>query len=185
MTWRALSLLSLSLTLGLGGCFGGDKDDEDDDEEESDGDDGADGGADGADGGGGSGGSDDLTGLGASIASGTITEGEGSYDNCNGGTGDEAFRGWIAPSSGTMYIDTYGSTYDTVLAVHVGDLNGEQVLCNDDWISTSSGGTFSATAGQRYVIVVDAYDRTDSGTWVLNLFDSEPSYWSGGGDSGF
>ena len=79
MRWRALSLLSLSLTLGLGGCFGGDKDDEDDDEEESDGDDGADGSADGADGGGGSGGSDDLTGLGAGIASGTITEGEGSY----------------------------------------------------------------------------------------------------------
>lgn len=78
---------------------------------------------------------------------------------------------WTAPSDGTVVFDTFGSDYDTTLAVYTGATVGGLGLIarNDD----SGGGyqsqiSMTATAGQTYHIQVDGYAK-NSGSISLNL----------------
>lgn len=63
-----------------------------------------------------------------------------------------------APSAGSVTVDTFGSTFDTVLAVYTGNAVGSLTLVgsNDDTApGTQSQVTFTAEANKRYRIAVD------------------------------
>jgi len=81
---------------------------------------------------------------------------------------DQTFT-WTAPASGTYQIDTNGSAFDAVLAVHRGDLSGPLAGCDDD-----SGEERAALvqvdveACESLVIVVDGWN-TREGDFSLNI----------------
>ncbi|HZQ82477.1 MAG TPA: VCBS repeat-containing protein [Gaiellaceae bacterium] len=67
---------------------------------------------------------------------------------------------WQAPSSGSVSVDTFGSSFDTLLGVYTGSSVSslKAVATNDD----ANGGvqsrvTFTAKSGTTYMIAVDGY----------------------------
>ena len=89
---------------------------------------------------------------------------------------------WVAPSTGVATFDTFGSGFDTVLAVYTGPSVDAltPVASNDDalgWKWTSQAG-FPVSAGTTYYIAVDGYNDGTSGpakgTFSLN-WDLTPS----------
>ena len=79
---------------------------------------------------------------------------------------------FTAPATGTVTVNTFGSSYDTILAAYTGTCGGFSLLpggCNDD----SSGAlqsrvSFQATAGVTYYIMATAYTN-NSGTLTFSL----------------
>ena len=64
---------------------------------------------------------------------------------------------WVAPTTGRATIDTFGSSFNTVLAVYTGaDLNTlVPLVSNDDSGGSQSEVTFATIAGVTYYIAVD------------------------------
>lgn len=65
---------------------------------------------------------------------------------------------FVAPSAGTLTVDTFGSSYDTVLAVFTGErgaLTGQ--ACNDDSSGGQSQVTLSVAEGKTYFIEAASY----------------------------
>jgi hypothetical protein len=91
--------------------------------------------------------------------------------SCGGGGAsapDYAYQ-WTAPSAGTYTIDTFGSSFDTVLYVRNATCGGPELACNDDASGVlQSQVTVTLAAGQTIIIVVDGY-RTNSGTFSLRI----------------
>jgi Ca2+-binding RTX toxin-like protein len=83
---------------------------------------------------------------------------------------DSVWYEWRAPADGTVTINTFGSNYDTSLAVYTGSevnsLTG--VASNDDYLSLQSRVNFSVEAGQTYNIAVDGFGASQ-GSVNLNL----------------
>jgi len=78
---------------------------------------------------------------------------------------------WTAPATGTVTINTLGSSFDTILAVYLGNsiLNLSNLISNDDSAgSTTSAVSFSALAGTNYQIAIDGYGGA-SGNISLNF----------------
>jgi subtilisin family serine protease len=115
-----------------------------------------------------------------------IASAGGSYSGYNlGATGEDGepnhagvarplasvWWSWTAQSSSLVTVDTWGSNFDTVLAVYTGDSVETLILigANDD-----SGGRlqsrvlFDATAGQTYHFAVDGYGNSQ-GFITLNI----------------
>jgi uncharacterized repeat protein (TIGR01451 family) len=100
----------------------------------------------------------------------TRETGEPAHDGRSGVR--SAWVSWTAPVSGLCIMSTFGSTFDTVLAVYTNDPPSAQTLpslvrvtSNDD---AASGGlqsqvSFFASAGVTYQVAVDGYSATDSG----------------------
>ena len=86
---------------------------------------------------------------------------------------------WVAPADGTLTADTIGSSFDTVLAIYLGDtLASLTLLAGDD----NSGGNWTSRAslpvlsGQSYHIAVDGYNAYSAGSIQLHLsFTAPPS----------
>jgi hypothetical protein len=76
---------------------------------------------------------------------------------------------WTAPSTGAVVFDTFGSTFDTVLAVYTGSAVDalSLVASNDDAGSFESEVAFSAQAGTSYAIAVAGYFFSN-GPYTLN-----------------
>lgn len=76
---------------------------------------------------------------------------------------------YTAPSAGLVTVDTFGSGFDTVLAVYTGNTVGGLSLVgsNDDTSGNQSRVAFAAAAGQQYRIAVDGYGAA-SGPIALN-----------------
>lgn len=78
-----------------------------------------------------------------------------------------------APRSGTMVVDTAGSSFDTVLAVYIGPGNSYSTLTNVDCNNNAGPGTnwsrvvFNVTSNTMYYIAVDGVGGA-SGTVKLN-----------------
>jgi hypothetical protein len=87
--------------------------------------------------------------------------------------GKSVWYTWTAPSSGTVSIDTHGSSFDTLLGVYTGTSVSAltTIASNDD---DAAGGTttskvgFTVIAGTVYQIAVDGYGGA-SGSVTLNL----------------
>ena len=81
--------------------------------------------------------------------------------------GASVWYAWTASSTGTVSLDTHGSSFDTLLAVYTGTSISQltSIASNDDTSATdpTSQLTFNAVAGTRYHIVVDGYN-SDTGT---------------------
>src|SRR6185295_10609593 len=90
---------------------------------------------------------------------------------CGGGGTNAADASFLytAPIAGSYTIDTFGSSFDTILYVRSSTCSGTQLACNDD-----SGGvvqsqvTLTLTVGQSIVIVVDGYSAA-SGSFNLHI----------------
>ncbi|MBI3869927.1 MAG: pre-peptidase C-terminal domain-containing protein [Verrucomicrobia bacterium] len=110
-----------------------------------------------------------------------ITGGGGIYHNSNSSANSEpeepnhlgAYGGhsiwyqWTAPATGTVTIDTIGSTFDTVLAAYIGDSLSslEAVAADDDGANFNHNSllTFPCTAGITYHIAVDGFSGASGG----------------------
>lgn len=77
---------------------------------------------------------------------------------------------WTATSSGDVIIDTFGSDYDTILAVYTGSSVGAltKVGSNDDAGGRQSVVGFVGSAGQTYQIAVAGFNSA-TGSITLNL----------------
>jgi subtilisin family serine protease len=64
---------------------------------------------------------------------------------------------WLAPLSGPATVDTFGSDFDTTLAVYTGNTMAGlvEVAANDDDRGLQSRVTFNGVAGTTYAIAVD------------------------------
>jgi len=80
---------------------------------------------------------------------------------------------WTAPSNGTASFNTWGSNYDTVLAVYTGAAVNAltQIAANDDGTRPlQSNLSFAAVSGTTYRIRVDGFDGASGNvtlTWSL------------------
>ncbi len=86
------------------------------------------------------------------------------------GGGSSVWWRWSPPSSGEASIDTFGSNFDTVLAIYTGPSIDQltEVASNDDsGGSRQSQVTFTAQAGVVYMIAVDGFVGAEGGI-VLN-----------------
>ncbi len=92
------------------------------------------------------------------------------YDaSCPGGSGPDGVYTFIAPTTGTVCVNTNGSTFDTVLSVGTSCF-ADDLGCDDDGgFGTQSQLQFEATAGVNYTIVIDGYGSASSGATVLNV----------------
>ena len=114
-----------------------------------------------------------LSGASATASALNLAAGEEAGEPIHGGIGAGAslWWRWTAPASGTVTVDTCGSTFDTVLAVYR-DATSLATLTNlassDDACGTASRVSFLATAGQVYAIAVDAFSGL-RGTVALHL----------------
>ncbi len=77
---------------------------------------------------------------------------------------------WTAPAAGTATLDTFGSSFDTLLGVYTGSPVTALTLVasNDDTDGRQSRVTFQAVAGRTYTIAVDGYNGA-MGSITLNL----------------
>ena len=91
---------------------------------------------------------------------------------------------WTAPVSGSFVVDTFGSGFDTTLAVYSGSVLptlAEELGCNDDsGDGLQSSVSVEVTAGVSYLIRVDG-SNANTGVVALNFVltpSSSGSVWS-------
>ena len=86
---------------------------------------------------------------------------------------------WTAPETGEVSFDTFGSDFDTILAVYSGQSLAAltPIAANDDYGNTSqSMVTFSVTAENSYQLAVDGWDGAQGNivlTWQLTPVSAE------------
>jgi hypothetical protein len=102
----------------------------------------------------------------------TKEAGEPRHDSKNGTR--SGWIEWIAPGSGICTIDTFGSSFDTVLAVYRGTAvtNLTFVASNDDaelQPGLQSLVSFAVTTGTAYVIAIDGYSAGEGGPFMVHL----------------
>ena len=119
------------------------------------------------------------------LCSGAIVIASGSYTNvqstvqatsfgdpvpdCVDGFGHGVWYQFTAPVTGQLIVDTFGSDFDTGLAIYTGSCDAlTEVACNDDTGGVTSQVTIPTTAGTTYFILVGGYG-SDAGNLVLHL----------------
>lgn len=121
-----------------------------------------------------------VSGVAGSASGGNVgaTKEAGEPNHAGNVGGKSIWYSWTAPDSGSVTIDTIGSSFDTLLAVYTGNGVGTltQVASNDDATNTQSRVTFAAVAGTVYRIAVDGFNGS-SGSVRLNwaLSSSAPT----------
>lgn len=111
------------------------------------------------------------TSTGDGLATGTSSSwSDDLYGACGSAGGRDVTFAWAAPEDGCYVIDTEDSDYDTILALY-DTCGGTELDCDDDGgeTGTTSKLALQATAGESFIIVVDAYSATASGTYSLDI----------------
>lgn len=109
--------------------------------------------------------------TGPAVASGNTSGDDDDLDgSCGGSGGNDRVIVFTAPEDASYTFDTFGSSYDTKLSLHLDCAT--ELACNDD----AGGGVQSElqldmTAGQRLRIVLDGYNGA-TGDWVLNVTEA-------------
>ena len=98
------------------------------------------------------------------------TKESGEPNHAGNAGGHSVWFAWTAPSSGTAVFNTFGSSFDTLLAIYTGaNVNGLSLIDSND--DVGSGGVsqvaFNAIAGTAYRIAVDGYGGA-TGNLALN-----------------
>jgi hypothetical protein len=96
----------------------------------------------------------------------------GELSHCGIPGGSSAWFSFIPQTNGTLYLDTAGSSFNTVLAVYTGPgptiASLTAMVCdNDSGPGTTSSLNFPASMGTVYYIAVDGYNGV-TGTAHLN-----------------
>ena len=102
-------------------------------------------------------------------SNGTKETGEPSHAGDAGGK--SVWWTWTAPATGSVTIDTFTSSFDTLLAVYTGTAVNAltTIASNDQFGGNQSQVTFSATSGVAYQIAVDGWQGASGNvvlTWV-------------------
>lgn len=107
----------------------------------------------------------------------TRTATEASDDPDCFGAGPTVWYALTLGSTTGVEINTFGSSYDTTLSLHVGDRGSLTTLaCNDDaGGSLQSRLRFTAEPGVTYLIMVGAFASGPGGDLVLSAFEREPT----------
>ena len=113
--------------------------------------------------------------IGSNVA-GNKETGEPSHSPDGDAGGGSVWYHWQAPSSGSVTINTQGSTYDTLLAVYTGNsVSGLTSIGKNDDVDLGnilhSQVVFNATAGTVYKIAVDGWGG-ETGSVTLNWSQS-------------
>lgn len=109
-----------------------------------------------------------------------FTRESGEPDHAGRKGAHSAWLTWTAPDNGTCEMETFGSSFDTVLAVYTGASlsNLTFIAANDDASNEvlQSRVAFSAVAGAAYQIAVDGYSAADAGniTYRLSFSNAAP-----------
>ena len=105
------------------------------------------------------------------------TKERGEPNHCGNQGGKSVWYKWQAPASGPCFFDTYGSTFDTLLAIYSGNfVNALRHIASndDDEGSPQSLVSFDVRAESEYNIAIDGKNG-DSGnivlSWILNSID--------------
>lgn len=84
------------------------------------------------------------------------------------GTLESVWWKWTAPTSGSVSLTTFGSNYDTTLAVYTGSaidrltsIASMDDFYSDNFYSLQSGVSFSVIAGKTYRIAVDGFSDSN------------------------
>ncbi len=94
---------------------------------------------------------------------------------CGAGVPQPGHSVWyslVAPGTGTLTVDTFGSNYDTVLAAFTGTCGGLSAVpggCNDDNGGLQSAIAISVTSGTTYLLEVTDYGYGFGGNLVLHV----------------
>ena len=89
--------------------------------------------------------------------------------DCVDGFGNGVWYQFTAPVSGQLVVDTFGSSFDTGLAIYTGSCGSlTEVACNDDTGGVTSQVTILTTAGTTYFILAGGYSA-HTGNLVLHL----------------
>lgn len=98
------------------------------------------------------------------------------FPSCgNGSRAKSVWYAFTAPAAGAIVADTFGSSYNTILAAYTGTCgNVTEVGCNDDSASPQSQVVLTAAAGTTYSFMVTAFNN-DGGNLVFDLrFQAAP-----------
>jgi hypothetical protein len=90
------------------------------------------------------------------------------------GNGHTVWYEFTSSADTRINANTFGSDYDTGIAVYTGaqgDLT--QIACNDDFNSSQSSVTFDAVAGETYFIMVGGYGSA-AGNLIFNVDVGQP-----------
>lgn len=102
-----------------------------------------------------------------------FTRESGEPDHAGRKGAHSAWLTWTAPDNGNCEMDTFSSSFDTVLAVYTGSTlsNLTLIAANDDASSEvlQSRVAFNAVAGAAYQIAVDGYSAADAGNITFRL----------------
>ena len=92
-------------------------------------------------------------------------EGEGAMD---------ASVLWTAPRTGTFTFSTYGSDFDTILAIQSPEC-AEEFACNDDstWFFDTSKLNVSFEEGESVVVVVSASSTSETGIYRVTASNAD------------
>ena len=89
--------------------------------------------------------------------------------DCVDGFGHGVWYQFTAPVAGQLVVDTFGSDFDTGLAVYTGSCDAlTEVTCNDDAGGVTSQVILPTAAGATYFILAGGYS-SDAGNLVLHL----------------
>jgi hypothetical protein len=87
--------------------------------------------------------------------------------SCSSGGGEDALYQFTAPAADNYVFDTFGTGFDTTLAVLDG-CGGPELDCNDDAMGLASGLIIGLAAGQTVIISVDSFGG-EVGPFILNI----------------
>jgi hypothetical protein len=108
------------------------------------------------------------------------TKESGEPNHAGNAGGSSVWWSWTAPVSGTMTLDTLGSSFDTLLAVYTGtSVSSLTPIVSDDDTPNARQSlvVFGAKAGKTYRIAVDGYNAGNgaaTGAIQLNLAWAPP-----------
>jgi hypothetical protein len=106
------------------------------------------------------------------------TKESGEPNHAGNSGGASVWWNWTASSNGQMTIDTFGSSFDTLLAVYTGtSFPLTNKASNDDSGGLQSQVVFDVNAGTIYRIAVDGYGGATGNitlNWSLILSDTTP-----------
>ena len=97
--------------------------------------------------------------------------------DCLDSFGHGVWYEFAAPAAGRLIVDTFGSDFDTGLAVYTGTCDSlTELACNDDFGGITSQVILPTTAGTTYLILAGGY-ASDAGNLVLHSYHWTPPHF--------